>query len=75
MTDIQTLKLTVLLLVIFAPLGGVMVFIITYIEYSHHFPDKRRVFQEARKMAFFAVIVLSILTVVFSFILNRYIYK
>jgi len=75
MTDIESLKLTIVLLIIFAPLAGVMVFIITYIEYSHHFPDKRRVFQEAREMAFFTVIVFSILTIAFSFILNRYIYK
>jgi len=75
MTDIQSLKLTILLLIIFAPLAGIIAFVITYIEYSHHFSDRRRSFREAREMAIVTVIVFSILTIAFSLILNRYIYK
>jgi phosphotransferase system glucose/maltose/N-acetylglucosamine-specific IIC component len=75
MIDVQSLKLTILLLIIFAPLAGIITFVITYIEYSHHFPDTRRPFQEAREVAIVTVIVFSILTIAFSLILNRYIYK
>lgn len=75
MIDMQSLKLTLIVLIIFTPLAAIMVFLITYIEYSHHFSDKKRSFQEAREAAIFAFIVFSILTIVFSIILNHYFYK
>ncbi len=32
-----------ILVLIFAPVAGLMAFLITYEEYSHHLPDKRAV--------------------------------
>ncbi|MGZ5425559.1 MAG: hypothetical protein ACXW2O_11355 [Candidatus Aminicenantales bacterium] len=41
------LMLPVLIALIFAPLAGVMAYIITYSEYSKHLVDKRRVRKRA----------------------------
>lgn len=75
MTNIESLKLTILLLVIFAPLAGIMSFVITYMEYSHHFPDKRSVFEKSKSMGIITFIVFSILTILFSLILDYYVNK
>ena len=38
-------------------LASVMAFLITYEEYKHHYPDKRKVFQASLEAAIFTFVV------------------
>jgi len=45
--------------IIFAPLAAAMAFIITYGEYTHHYPDKKMPLKLATEAAIMAFIVFS----------------
>jgi hypothetical protein len=41
MIDTPSFEIVIVIVLIFSPLAATMVFLITYNEYLHHFPDKK----------------------------------
>ena len=60
-----------LLWLVFSPIAALMAFLITYGEFSHHYPDRRPVFREALRTAVFTLTVFLLLGLIVSLILPR----
>jgi hypothetical protein len=56
---------------IFSPIAASMAFLITYEEYSHHYPDGRKPLQLSIQAAAFTLIVLLGLSVLIAFFVAR----
>ena len=61
----------VVLGIMFAPLAGLCAFVITFNEYVHHFPDRKKAVRLAAKTGFAAFLFFSVLLAVAGFALSR----
>lgn len=57
----------------FSVLAGLAAFLITYEEWSRHYPDKREPLRHALSAAFFAFIVFVVLTLIAIAYMNQFI--
>jgi hypothetical protein len=60
---------SVILWIIFSPIAALMAFLITYEEYSHHYPDRGPAIREALRMSIVTLLVFLVLGIAVSFIL------
>ena len=67
--QILTSKLTTWLM--FSPIAAVMAYVITYAEYSRHFPTRGPAIREALRTAIFTLLVFLVLGIAVSLILPR----
>jgi len=58
------------LTLMFSTLGALCAFVITYTEYSKHFPDKKRPFKMAAQMALATFAFLAVMTFLFTSVLG-----
>jgi len=56
---------------VFAPLASLMVFMITYNEYSHHYSDKKRPLKLAMESALFTLVFFLLLSFFIGFVLSK----
>jgi uncharacterized BrkB/YihY/UPF0761 family membrane protein len=62
---------SVVISLIFSPLASVMAFLITYGEYSHHYPDKRKPIKLATEAALVTLVFFIVLSFVIGFLLEN----
>jgi len=55
--------------IIFSPIAALMAYLITYAEYSHHYPDRGPVIREAVRAAIVTFLFFLVLGIAVSFIL------
>ena len=55
---------------VFSPIAGLMAVLITYEEYSHHYPDRARPLRLALEAGFATVVALFVLSMVASYFLQ-----
>jgi len=56
---------------ILSPLAALMVFLISYNEYLHHFPDKKKPFKLALESAFFTLFLFLLLSLIIGLTLSH----
>jgi hypothetical protein len=57
---------------VLSPLAAASAFLITYEEYKHHYPDKRKVLKIALEAAIFTLVVFLVLGLLLAIILPLY---
>ncbi len=62
---------SVVISLVFSPLASVMAFLITYGEYSHHYPDKRKPVKLATEAALVTLVFFIVLSFVIGFLLEN----
>ena len=67
--QVTTVDASVILWIIFSPIAALMAYLITYAEYSHHYPDRGPVIREALRTAIVTLLVFLVLGIAVSFIL------
>ncbi len=64
-------SIPVMISLIFSPLASVMAFLITYSEYLHHYPDKRKPVKLATEAALVTFFVFTVLSLLVGLLLNN----
>jgi hypothetical protein len=58
---------------IFCPLAALCAFLITFDEYSHHYPNKRKPFQLALEAAIYTFIFFLFISLLIGFFISKFI--
>jgi hypothetical protein len=66
---VTTVDASVILWIIFSPFAALMAFLITYEEYSHHYPERGPAFREALRTFAVTLLVFLVLGIAVSFVL------
>ncbi|OIO15247.1 hypothetical protein COV53_03740 [Candidatus Gottesmanbacteria bacterium CG11_big_fil_rev_8_21_14_0_20_37_11] len=63
-------NISIIIGLLFSPMAGLLVFLITYDEYSHHFTDKKIIFKYSLEAGLFAFVVFMIISALIGLFLN-----
>jgi hypothetical protein len=67
----HTVRLALVLGLIFSPLAGLMAFVITYEEYQHHYPDRRRVMRASAEAGVTTFVVFLLLSLIVGMLVAK----